>query len=680
MLNLPLSVRKEVLGLCRTQSLPISGSILRNSMSYLNTTIQVASYPSRHVDDTSYVSMTLSDLINIYPHLFLNHLTASIISHGLRIAPGIDLEEYHSMYRSTVSKELNSAVNRFDHVALDFRSIFSSDASHRSIPICNRLPPSEEVASDTYSKFCNLRNMLSNRIIFPRGGSKTVGRKVAAGFWKAYYPGGQTFKHDGSSRSDTTHVTTDDCLRLYQQLGGYPDGPVEMRSVWLYAQIAPRVYYARGGDVQLHAQYMQDIINTIIDEFPEVHRLNRFAPPPVPLEDDDIELVYDYTSFTSTLDAVIPFVDGLSQFFTGVHISIVDPRDGIKSVDLGLLFSEYNRVCNHYQDFDISKLSVTDDPDPIFQHTCGMLGVEGNIFIATLLHGIYLRFLAGLGKSKCVGDDARFHNKTGNGKFSISDQEYAFWVLTGIGCLNFEKLTAFEIELDRDVQTFRYIKRPFYRDNNIMIEGLLLPLPSQIPLVGALDDYHTVHDNVAHPCRSVFKQVIRYLDTLAVHSVTISNDRDDHTYPIVLHLSYLCRLLKEKDSTGVYSEIGRSNFRTQYRLPPIVYWGSGKYVDWVVSEIGYYEKVRFPKYGGTEESNSCDGRFGSIMLRIQSKSRSFLTRMGFLESEMMYDEYSMDDVGEQMFKELLDGRYSPTMKYTVIQDIPVWYAQIPNTL
>lgn len=101
-------------------------------------------------------------------------------------------------------------------------------------------------------------------------------------------------------------------------------------------------------------------------------------------------------SFTSTLDAIVPFVNSLAEFFKGVNISIIDPVDGILSVDLGILFSEYNRVCNYYQSFDIS--------------------------------------------SKCVGDDARCHNKTPYGQISMADREYVFWAFSGIGVLNFDKL------------------------------------------------------------------------------------------------------------------------------------------------------------------------------------------------------------------------------------------------
>jgi len=678
-LSLPLSIRKELLGLCRTQSFPHPGSTLRDNMKYLHTNCQIPSSPSRSLNDTIYVSMPLLEIIHLYSDIFLRHLTCSVISHALRIAPGIDSDEYHHMYMATVAKEMTASINLFQHAQLDFRSILSSDASHRSLSFTDRLPPSEEVASDTYSRFLSLRSRFSNRILFPRGGSKTVGRLVADQFWKNYTMHGLSFKHDEDSRSSVDQVTVDDCLRMYQETGGYPDGPVEVRASWKYSQINPRVYYARGGDVQVPAQYMQEVVNTIIDEFPEVHRLNRFSPPQDPISDDDVEIIYDYSSFTSTLDAVVPFVDSLSQFFHGVIVRLIDPVNGIVNMDLGFLFQEYNRVCNRYASFDISRLSLVEG-DTIFQHTCGMLGVEGNIFLATLLHGLHLRFLCGLNRSRCVGDDARYHNKTADGKLSDGDKEYAFWVLSGVGDLNLDKLTKFESGVDPELQSFRYIKRPIHRDLDIMIEGLLLTLPSQIPILGKLDDFHTVTPSSAHPCRNVFKQIIRYVDILCVHSVTISEDIEDDSQAIMVHLAYLKRLLLDKDPAGDYSGIGRSSLKTFYRIPPVAILGQTRYIDWLLGEIDFYEKVKFPKYGGSDERDRCDGRAGSVMIRTQSRSRSFLVRMGYMRSVMLYDEFSISDIGLELFRELLEGKYSPVMEYLVIRTIPTWYAQIHETL
>jgi len=679
--TLPVSVRKDILGLCRTQSPLIPGSVVRKSLAFANTVCMIPSEPARHPDNAVYVSMRLLEIISLYPELFTDHLTSAIISHGLRIAPGIDENEYTSIMAKALSKELSASTNRFVHCTLDFRCIFSAVASHRSIPICDRLPPSEEVASDTYIHFCQLRTRFSGMLFYPRGGSKTVGRQVAEDFWRSYRFWNMTFKHEGDP-SKLAQVTVDDCLRMYQETGGYPNGPVEMRTSWKYAQIGPRCYYARGGDVQVAAQYIQDIVNIMIDEFPEVHRVNRFGPPENMLDDDDVEIIYDYSSFTSNMDAVVPFIDNLSYFFSGTIIRLLDPREGIITADLGDLFLEYNRVCNNYQSFDIARVSPDLDSqyETTFQHTCGMLGVEGNIFLATLLHGLYLRFLSGLGRSKCIGDDARFHHKTSDGLLSNDDRDYAHWVLTGIGDLKIDSLAQFESNVDPVLQAFRYVKRPFHRDENIMIQGVLLPLPSQIPLLGALDEFHTVLPTTAHPCRNVFKQVIRFLDMLHIHSVRIADDVDDMSYPIVIHLSYLKRLLLTRDPDGKYSEIGRTNLKTHYRLPPVEYWGRGTYIEWLMRDVDYYETVRIPKCGGPEEENTCDGREGSVMIRTQTRARGFLVRMGYLEAEMMYDEISIDKVGWEMFSNLLSGRYAPVIRYTVTRTVPPWYARVTGAL
>jgi hypothetical protein len=647
-------------------------------MSQLFTPILIPTSPTRTVDAVTYVSSTVLDLITMYWEVFENHLTAAIVALALRIAPGVDPDDYHRMFLGAVSKELSAAITRFDHVDLDFSSIFSADAKSRIIPLCNRLPPSEEVASDTYHRFCDLRTRLSNRIIFPRGGSKTVGHKVAQEFWDSYRSTGQVFKHtDDIGNPD--QVTVDDCLRLYQETGGYPSGPVEVRSSWKYAQITPRIYYARGGTVQVAAQYIQDIANTLVDEFPEVHRIDRFSPPEDPLADEDVEVIYDFTSFTSTMDCVVQFVQALSNFFRGTTVRCIDPVHGILNYDLGDLLSEYNRVCNEYQEFDISRLGLTGPSDSNLHHTCGMLGVEGNIFLATLLHGIFLRFLAGLHRSKCIGDDARFHHRTADGRFSSDDQEYVFWVLSGIGDLSLDKVAAFEALAVVD-QILRYVKRPFYRSGDIMVTGLLLDLPSQIPLTGALDSFHTVIPSKSHPCRIVFKQIVRFLDKLAIHSVNIGFEDTNPSSAIRIHLGYLCRLMREKDPTGVHSEFGRSNKKTHYRLPPLALWGRTSYLKWFCGEIDYEEVLRFPKSGGAEEEGSCDGRVGSVMIRKQSKARSFLARMGFLRAEMLYDEFSLASVGWDMFCDLLEGQYVPTMKYEVLVEIPVWYTQIHGSL
>jgi hypothetical protein len=105
-----------------------------------------------------------------------------------------------------------------------------------------------------------------------------------------------------------------------------------------------------------------------------------------------------------------------------------------------------------------------------------------------------------------------------------------------------------------------------------------------------------------------------------------------------------------------------------------------KYVDWVLNEIDHDEKIRFPKRGGNEENGTCDGRVGSVMIREQSMARSFLERMGFLTSVMLYESFSISEIGIEIFTQLLEGQYSPIKRYEVVNTIPTWYAQIRNAL
>lgn len=617
----------------------------------------------------------------MYPTLFTEVASTALIAHALRIAPVIDPDDYQNMNLTTIAKELSAATTKFPHIELDFRCIFSSDPYCRGLPICERVCADEEVACDTYLRMCNLRSKLSNHAFIPKKGSKSVGRIVAENFWYYYTQLACTFKHDGTTQSDVNVVTSDDCLRMYLESGGYVDGPVEVRSSWKYAQITPRIYYAKGGSVQYLSQYMQEIINIIIDEFPEVHRVNRFSNPTDTLTDDDVEIIYDYTSFTSNLDAVVPFLDSMSNFFMGVNIYLLDPIEGLVPYDLGQYFADYNLYCNMYRDFDISRLSVlSGGEDPIFQHTCGMLGIEGNIFIGTLLHGLFLRFVAGMNRSKCVGDDARLHFTTRDGLLSDDDRLYAFHMLSSIGEMNIEKVTAFEARSDSSLQIFRYLKRPFHRDIEIMVSGYVLTIPSQIPLVGLLDPYHTIIPSKTHPCRNVFKQIVRFFDELAIHRFRNFSESDNHVDVLKNHIAYLVRILRKEDKDGCYSEIGRTNYKTYYRIPPYDVWGHQTYVEWLMSDMEYDEKIRFPKYGGAEENGSCDGRAGSLMIRHRSKLRSLLERLGYLRSRMLYDEYSVDDVGLDLFEELMRGQYNPVVEYLVVKDVPTWYTPLPNSL
>jgi hypothetical protein len=673
--TLTLPQRKDLLGLCRSQTPPVHGSHQRRSLKTSDTTISVPLVPQRDPNNLSYTSFSFLDYLLDIRRLYTDHLLAAILSSALRVSPGVSKDDFNSSLTQSIYKEISAGITICPSATFDFRCIFDDKLSSRCIPFTNRLKPDPSVASDTYSMFVSVRNRLSGSIILPSLGKKTVGRVVAENFWSMYHASGCEFMHEGEVRHD---VTTSDCARLYLETGCEVFGPVEMRYAWTYNQLDPRVYYARGGDVISSSQYVQTIANILVDMLPETHRKDRFMPPRVPLRATDVEIIYDYSSFTSQLEAAVPFLTSLAHFFRGTVVQLVDIRGGLINTDLGDLFDRYNSECNLYANFDASRVLDQQYGTTIMQHTCGMLGVEGNIFLDTLLHGIHLRFIAGVDRSRCVGDDARYHCVTDAGYLSQDEKSYQHWMLSGCGELNESKMGVFEREVDNVLQAYRYVKRPLYRDQDIMIEGLLLTLPSIIGF-GPLDDLHTVHPSSTHPARKVYSQILRMIQEFYVHSLRY-DDTSIVWKSILKHFMFLRRHCLRVDPDGKHSMFQSSSYLTHYRFPRPDTWGVLSIDDWIQDDIGFDEEVKFPSMWAREIEGTCDGRAGSEMIRSGSKARSILEKLGYLVREDFYDVVSIASVGVDVFHKYLLGDYRSFSKFTIRKDVPSWWTFVPKAL
>jgi hypothetical protein len=674
-LTFTLAQRKDLLGLCRSQTPPVQGSHQRQSLKTQHTTILLPLSPQKIRTNVQYTSISYLEYLLSIRRLYTDHLLASIISSAVRVAPGVSQEDFNDSLAQSVNKEISAGITICEQASFDFRCIFDDRLSSRCIPLSNRLRSDPVVASDTYSMFCRARDRLSGSIILPSLGRKTVGRVVAEHFWEIYHASGSEFMHEGESRCD---VTTSDCARLYLETGNAVSGPVEMRYAWTYNQLDPRVYYARGGDVINSSQYVQTIANILVDMLPETHRKNRFMPPRIPLRHDDVEIIYDYSSFTSQLEAAVPFLTSMAHFFRGTVIQLVDIRGGLINTDLGDLLDQYNNECNLYASFDASRVLGQQYGSTILQHTCGMLGVEGNIFLDTLLHGIHLRFIAGIDRSRCVGDDARYHCETDNGHLSQDEKSYQHWMLSGCGELNESKMGIFEEDVDSILQAFRYVKRPLHRDQNIMIEGVLLTLPSIVGF-GPLDNLHTFHKSSTHPARKVYSQVLRFIQELFIHSLRY--DEDSIVWKSILkHLMFLRRHCLRLDPQGKHSMYQSSSHLTHYRFPRPDLWGVMSIEDWIQEDIGFDEMVKFPSFWQREEDGSCDGRAGSEMIRRGSKARSVLEKLGYIRQESLFDEVSIASVGIDAFKVYLSGNYISFSRFKFMKDVPSWWTFVPKAL
>lgn len=211
------------------------------------------------------------------------------------------------------------------------------------------------------------------------------------------------------SRVDYSTTTTLSLLRLYFNTGEKISGPLEVREAWFFNDLKPRVYYCLGGDAFWAGLYIQDIANILIKILPSTHPHTRFDVTRIRnVSPHEILITYDYSCFTSSLGELKHFLFWLAEELRGVPVSALDLREGLRSVDLGVLLHEYNDLVNNHQMFSVERFFPAMDGVTVYrQGRNGSLGVKGNIALSTTLHGISLAAVTGSPDDDCcVGDDA----------------------------------------------------------------------------------------------------------------------------------------------------------------------------------------------------------------------------------------------------------------------------------
>jgi hypothetical protein len=154
------------------------------------------------------------------------------------------------------------------------------------------------------------------------------------------------------------------------------------------------------------------------------------------------------------------------------------------------MIHEFNKACNDSPHFDArSILGMTCDEELILHHTCGMLGVPGNISSCTLLHGIHLAIIIGiLTKLKVVGDDA-----AGWLLISRMTKSQLLELLRGIGKISAPKMEFWDNEDHVGVEdsTWNYVKRPIDRSGNRLVQKEQPIWPAIPSLLQERDSFHT---------------------------------------------------------------------------------------------------------------------------------------------------------------------------------------------
>jgi len=588
---------------------------------------------------------------------YMNPFHCGFLSMVLRNAPFENEQDGFDHLEKGVQKEIRAAISIHHPAILDYSSVFDQLHTQRYIRLYHNLPILEDVARDLHRSFRSTQRTFSTTsVIFPRYSEKLVG-KIArrnASACEELWDGGKI-------------KTTMDAEKFFMKTGMKVDGPVEIGMAWKYNELKPRVFYKRGPTVYFSSQYIQQIYNIIIDSIVSVNRRTRFQSATVEMTEQDIAFIYDYSSFTSSLEEIRNFTLAMARFYKGTKVGVVDSRDGLVYIDLGDYLEEYNSVCNTNAEFDCS--DILESPvEILLQHSCGMLGVPGNITGCTLLHGIHLAFIVGgLMRGKAVGDDA----------FGVKAMEYGtvpniselLEQVRNIGVVAEEKTEIWtKRDKESDKEIWNYLKRPISRVGATRMDfGDLVDWPGAAGILDLQDSLHTTPlDNLVEDRLKRFNgQVTSLLRSLE------SKGYVNRDYQIFLN-----RFLRASyDRFGVDRETWRLP-----SMPDLILVKPSWQGDHVRELLEHNARavIKVPEFW-VPGSSLPDFRRGSVFTYTSCPSLKYLRDMGFIYMEKR-TRWMVVDEEPEVFKMLMcrDGkaRYKIAYDVCVQQDVPDWFYEV----
>jgi hypothetical protein len=580
----------------------------------------------------------------------LTPVFSGFLSSVIRSAPHVHMNVVAEEKRKGIAKELRAAMEYkiFDG---DYRPLLG-DSSHRSLPVFSWLPGNETLAASLHLKFTNAKLLLSKSLLFPVISKKTVGNLCRESIAEVV----RTLDDHWMIAEDPG--TTLQIERIYHRSGWKVEGPIEVRSAWTYGNLKPRIYYAQGGTVFHDSKYIQPICNIILDQFPVVHRQNRFNPPEDELEPDDLLMIYDFSEFTSRLDELCRFVDALADFFMDTTIEIIDTRHGRLAVNLGELLHRYNKTVNRFAECDITQVLEVSGDKLLFKHTTGPLGVPGNISLSTLLHGIFTTYLVqSERKSRCIGDDGKLYVKQNRAWIT----EY----LQRFGNIAEEKAESWEVGSYEDAEFWAYAKRPITRlPLDRVVTGVMVTFPTLETLCNLEDDgFHKFIPEQETPKKRKIRLIVQWNRLLIqLWSMGIKLSEEDRTLLDLVQKTVIYALRRygnkqERQTTEILFRLKHDEF--------------GENPAWKYIEMMPFDEVLLlPEVA--EISPQYYGHEGETFEGVKTKMLSLLEKLGYCRSKMVLRSYTRSSCPDWFFYKLITGDFLPTYSYEVIRDFPNW--------
>lgn len=655
--------RKDLLSICRTQQdyrqNPRLHSALRATLARPHSSYRT--HNTRHTIRYDKIVDIVTDFVKVSP------IRSGFISVLLRSCPFLDIESIRTEWQEGVDKEFHATQQEDRPQVLNYSVWFGVNQVTRGA-LSVYLAPQRYLNLEIQKRLRDWRDSLEGRLLLPHfSDKKHIGRESGRNLAKAK---GYTHEEDVTEMGKRT--TTAALEKWWETSGTGVVGPAEMRTVWKFNDLKPRVYFAMGSTTYYSSRYVRKIFNTLANSFNPTHFLTRMNTSRIMPSDEDRVFIYDYTSFTSNMAEQKYFLDHLASFCDGTMVRVLDTHRGILNISLGSLIRGYNDDCNRLPAFSRERIEPGDES--VYVHKiAGFLGVYGNITSCTILHGLHACQICGsLDRCNCVGDDAVIAQR----REKDPSMKIAKDAINSIGTSHDKKFHIFEDGgLYPQRSGWQFIKRPLDRFINRLYVGELLDFPIFAYAYPYSDSFHiSLEGNDAGKMIAV--QTGRLFETIRLRFNDPTREEKDLILGY-LHTLYFGLKFPYGGSLPTKEIIERHG---PIYIPPLVY---GVFEEpWIdiLCHDAYGEVIRAPKFVLEEDGDVVPRSFkpGDQYVGRSVRELSFVGKLGYCSSSLVVLDRIVDDSYLRDSRDLLSGTAFLEYVVSFLVESPPWWEEFTS--
>jgi len=395
----PSTYRKKLVLLCRAQEVIIG---VEGNLLAIQTSLDILPPISARTRDFQVYLQFVHDF-----HSWIKSPTLSSIILDMCRSTPLATSEIADQILSSWGKEVSVCEKDEDELHFDFSCWFDDRCFDR--PLVEGTPANPEMATKIHLALLKWRRKCTEIILFPRMSRKLVSRDTIRKWSEVFGYNWEVDEDEGG-----VEMTQETLEKIYHNFGVQLGGECEIRQKWYKHGVSPRTYFAQGGDSFWKSRFVQEIAGTLTESLSVTDPISRLNPGRIRLKDRASYLrIYDLTSFTSNHQECKHFLEKIIEFCSGYEVTIVDAREGLVTIDLGILLSVYNQM-NDRPGYILEQICKELADVEEYHNRAGFLGVYGNINFSTFLHGASLLMMVqSEDEVNVAGDDAHYSETPG---------------------------------------------------------------------------------------------------------------------------------------------------------------------------------------------------------------------------------------------------------------------------